>query len=312
VSEPERHGARAAPGDGQVAAAAGNLRAIVAISLAMASFSCGDTLMKLASTSLPTSELLFVRGAVIFVVSLSVAFVTGALRELRHAFERPMVGRVVGDIGGGWFFQAALARLPYADLTAIGQLSPMMLTAASAIFLAERVGWRRWTATAVGLLGVLIIVRPGGSTFSWWALAGIVSVFCTTLRDLSTRGINRRVPAILIMTFSAGGVTLAALAVAPFSNWQWPAQTLMLMLCGAATFSLLGQLGIIIAMRTGEVSAVVPFRYMIIPFAIISGVVVFGQFPDALTLLGIAIVTLAGLYTFYREQKLRRLAARQS
>ena len=84
------------------------------------------------------------------------------------------------------------------------------------------------------------------------------------------------------------------------------------MLCGAATFSLLGQLGIIIAMRTGEVSAVVPFRYMIIPFAIFSGVVVFGQFPDALTLLGIAIVTLAGLYTFFREQKLRRLAARQS
>jgi drug/metabolite transporter (DMT)-like permease len=74
----------------------------------------------------------------------------------------------------------------------------------------------------------------------------------------------------------------------------------------------MGQLGIIIAMRTGEVSAVVPFRYMIIPFAILSGVVVFGQFPDALTLLGIAIVTLAGLYTFYREQKLRRLAARQS
>jgi len=278
----------------------------------MASFACGDTLMKLASTGLPTSELLFVRGAIIFVVALSVAFVTGALRELRHAFERPMIGRAVGDIGGGWFFQAALARLPYADLTAIGQLSPMMLTAASAIFLAERVGWRRWTATAVGLLGVVIIVRPGGSTFSWWALAGIASVVCTTLRDLSTRSINRRVPAIVIMMLSAGGVTVAALAIAPFSNWQLPGQTLMLMLCGAATFSLLGQLGIIIAMRTGEVSAVVPFRYMIIPFAIISGVVVFGQFPDALTLLGIAIVTLAGLYTFYREQKLRRLAARQS
>lgn len=312
MSKPEGHGARSARGDGLVAASAGNLRAIVAISLAMASFACGDTLMKLASTSLPTSELLFVRGAAIFAVSLSVAFFTGALRELRHAFEWAMVGRIVGDVGGGWFFQSALARLPYADLTAIGQLSPMMLTAASAIFLAERVGWRRWTATAVGLLGVLIIVRPGGSTFSWWALAGIASVLCTTLRDLSTRGINRRVPAILIMTFSAGGVTLAALAVAPFSHWQWPAQALMLMLCGAAAFSLLGQLGVIIAMRTGEVSAVVPFRYMIILFSIISGVVVFGHFPDALTLLGIAIVTLAGLYTFYREQKLRRLGAGQS
>jgi drug/metabolite transporter (DMT)-like permease len=307
VSEPEGRGSLPAADDGGASLAAANLRAIVAMSLAMASFTCGDTLMKLASASLPTSQLLFLRGVIVFAVSLGVAFVTGALRELRHVVERAMIGRVVGDVGGGWFFQSALARLPYADLTAIGQLSPMLLTAASALFLAERVGWRRWTATGVGFLGVLIIVRPGGSTFSWWALAGIASVLCTTVRDLSTRSINRRVPAILIMTLSAGGVTLAALAVAPFSNWQWPDGLLMLKLCGAAVFSLGGQLGIIIAMRTGEVSAVVPFRYMIIPFAIVSGVVVFGQFPDALTLVGIVIVTLAGLYTFYREQTLRRL-----
>ena len=145
MNEPEGRSLRPAVDDGGVAAA--NLRAIVAMSLAMGSFACGDTLMKLASTSLPTSELLFIRGAVIFVVSLSVAFVTGALRELRHVFERAMAGRMVGDVSSGWLFQSALARLPYADLTAIGQLSPMMLTAASAIFLAERVGWRRWTAT---------------------------------------------------------------------------------------------------------------------------------------------------------------------
>ena len=148
------------------AAAANNLRAITAITLAMASFACGDTLMKLASASLPTSQLIFIRGVMIFIVSLSIAFFTGALRELRHVFERAMVGRVVGDVGGGWFFQSALARLPYADVTAIGQLSPMMLTAASALFLGERVGWRRWTATAVGFVGILIIIRPGGSAFT--------------------------------------------------------------------------------------------------------------------------------------------------
>lgn len=311
MSEPEGRGTRPAADDVGTAAA-GNVRAMIAMSLAMAFFACGDTLMKLASTSLPTSELLFIRGGIISLISLSIAFVTGALREVRHIFERAMAGRIIGDTGGGWFFQSALARLPYADLTAISQLSPMMMTAASAIFLSERVGWRRWTATAVGLLGVLIIVRPGASTFSWWALAGIAAVACTTLRDISTRKINRRISPILITALSAGGVAVAALAAAPFSNWAWPSPPLMLKLSGAAMFSLLGQLSIIIAMRTGEVSAVVPFRYTIIPFAIISGVVVFGQFPDALTLLGIAIVVVAGLYTFYREQKLRRLAARQS
>jgi drug/metabolite transporter (DMT)-like permease len=307
VDEPAGRGPGQSSGERASAlTAANNLRAIVAISLAMASFACGDTLMKLASTSLPTSQLLFIRGSIVFAVSLGFAFFTGALRELRHVFERAMVGRVVGDVGGGWFFQTALARLPYADVTAIGQLSPMMLTAASALFLGERVGWRRWTATAVGFLGVLIIIRPGGSAFSWWALAGIASVIFTSVRDLSTRGINRRVPAILIMTLSAGAVTIAALAVAPFSNWQWPDQVLMAKLSSAAIFSLLGQLGIIIAMRTGEVSAVVPFRYMIILFSITSSVLVFGHWPDAITFLGIAIVVGAGLYTFYREQRLRR------
>ncbi len=308
VSEPEGRGPRQAPDEGAGAlAAAANVRAIVAMSLAMASFACGDTLMKLASTSLPTSQLLFIRGALIFMVSLGVAIYTGAMRELRHALERAMAGRIVGDVSSGWLFQSALARLPYADLTAIGQLSPMVLTAASAVFLGERVGWRRWTATVIGLIGVVIIVRPGGSTFSWWALVGIASVMCTALRDLSTRRINRRVPAILIMTISAGAVTVAALAVAPFSNWQWPDQSLMLKLSGAALFSLLGQLGVIISMRTGEVSAVVPFRYTIILYSIVSSVFVFGHYPDALTLLGITIVCSAGLYTFYREQKLRRL-----
>lgn len=307
MDEPAGRGPSQASGERTAAlTAANNLRAITAISLAMASFACGDTLMKLASTSLPTSQLLFIRGSIVFAVSLGVAFFTGALRELRHVFERAMIGRVVGDVGGGWFFQTALARLPYADVTAIGQLSPMVMTAASALFLGERVGWRRWTATVVGLLGVLIIIRPGSSAFSWWALAGIASVLFTSVRDLSTRGINRRVPAILIMTLSAGAVTVAALAVAPFSNWQWPDQALMVKLCGAAIFSLLGQLGIIIAMRTGEVSAVVPFRYMIILFSIASSVLVFDHWPDALTFLGIAIVVGAGLYTFYREQTLRR------
>lgn len=307
MSEPAGRGPGQAGGGMGAATAAANLKAILAITAAMASFGCGDTLMKLASTSLPTSELLFIRGSIITIVALIGATITGALRELRHVWHRPLALRVVGDVSSGWFFQSALARLPYADLTAITQLGPMAITAASALFLGERVGWRRWTATAVGLIGVLIIIRPGGASFNWWALVGIATVLCTALRDLSTRFIDRRAPAILIMFLSAGGVTLAALAVAPFSNWGLPTGLLMLKLAGASIFSLLGQLGLILAMRTGEVSAVVPFRYTIILFSILSGIFVFNHFPDALTLLGIAIVTGAGLYTFYREQKVRRM-----
>lgn len=292
--------------------AAANLKGVVAMSIAMAAFAVGDTLMKLAASSLPTSELLFFRGLVVTLVSAAAALMMGAFFELRAALTPVMAVRAIGDVAGGWSFQSGLARMAYADITAITQLGPLSITAASALLLGERVGWRRWTAAAVGLMGVLIIIRPGSSTFNWWALAGIGSVLASTVRDLATRRIDHRVPPVLIMTLSAAAVTLAALCVAPFANWSVPSGLLFLMLLSAGVFSLFGQLCTIIAMRTGEVSAVAPFRYTIIVFAIFSGVLVFDYLPDPLTLFGIVIVTGAGLYTFFREQTLRRQAMRSA
>jgi drug/metabolite transporter (DMT)-like permease len=291
--------------------AAGNLTGIIAMSTAMGSFACGDTLMKLAAGSLPTSELLFIRGTFVTSVSIIAAIYLGAFAELRAAMTKAMALRAGGDVAGGWFFQSGLARMAYPDLMAITQLNPLTITAASALFLGEHVGWRRWTATCVGLLGVLIIIRPGSNTFNWWALAGIASVLAATVRDLATRRVDRRVPPILIMTLSAGAVTAASLLALPFVSWTLPSALTLTKLAAASMFSLVGQLCVIVAMRTGEVSAVAPFRYTIILFAIVSGILVFNHFPDLPTLAGIVIVAAAGLYTFFREQKLRRLARAQ-
>lgn len=290
--------------------ATANLRGIGAITLAMASFSAGDTFMKLAAGHAPTSQLIFMRGCVVALASALVCLLVGGFASWRHAMSRPMAFRALGDIGGGWFFQSALARMQLPDLSAISQLGPLVMTAASALFLREKVGWRRWTAACVGLVGVLLIIRPGSSAFNVWSLVGILSVLSGAVRDLSTRFIDRSVHPSLIMTLSAAAVTLAALCVAPFGGWVTPAWTLVATVAGAAVFSLGGQLGVIVAMRSGEVSAVAPFRYTIIPFVILSGLLVFGYLPDAMTMLGIAIVCGAGLYTFGREQKLRREAAR--
>ena len=303
---------RAGGGSDAARIAAANLKGIIAMSAAMASFACGDTLMKLAATSLPTSELLVIRGMCVTIVSVAAGLALGAFTELKAAMSRVMALRAAGDVAGGWLFQSGLARMAYPDLMAITQLNPLTITAASALFLGERVGWRRWTATCVGLIGVVIIIRPGSSAFNWWALAGVASVLAATVRDLATWRVDRRVPPLLIMTVSAAAVMLASLAVAPFSAWAWPPALIAAMLGCAAMFSLTGQLCIIIAMRTGEVAAVAPFRYSIIVFAIFSGVVIFDHFPDGATLLGIVIVGAAGLYTFFREQKLRRLAMARS
>lgn len=289
--------------------AAGNRRGMIALTLGMSSFAVGDTMMKLAAGQLPTSELLFIRGALVTAIALTAAFATGAIYALRYAFTPAMGLRALGDVAAGWSFQLALARMPYAELVSITQLNPLAMTAASAVFLRERVGWRRWAATAVGLIGVLFVIRPGTASFNWWALGGIGAVLGATVRDLATRRVDPRVPALVIMTLSALAVTLSSAVMAPFDSWQMPGWPLIGMLTAAGIFSLLGQLGVITAMRAGEVSAVAPFRYTIIVFAILSGVLVFGHWPDAMTLLGIMIVAGAGLYTFYREQRLRREAA---
>jgi drug/metabolite transporter (DMT)-like permease len=272
-------------------------------------FCLGDTMMKLASTSLPTSELIFLRGCVGVTLVFIAAVWTGALLRLRQAFCIPMGHRVVGDISGAMFFQAALARMPLPDLMAILQVTPLSLTAASALFLGERVGWRRWTAVGCGLLGALLIIKPGTNAFNWWAIAAIVSVLGGTLRDVSTRRIDPMVPPFAIMLLSTIAVTLAGLVAGIFDTWEWPSGKLMLFMAGAATCSMVGQLCTIIAVRAGEISAVAPFRYTGIIWGIAVGFMIWGHLPDNVSMIGIAIVIVAGLYTLYREQKLRRLAA---
>ncbi|MEZ5851324.1 MAG: DMT family transporter [Hyphomicrobiaceae bacterium] len=296
-------------GPDEEARAAANLRGILFMIGAAAAFAVGDTIMKLLAGTVPTSELILIRGIFVFGGAIVAAYVMGAFAVLHRALTGAMALRAAGDTGGAWCFQLALARMPYSDLSAIGQLTPLTITAASALIFRERVGWRRWTATAIGLMGVLLIIRPGSSTFNWWAIAGVGAVLASTTRDLATRRVDPTVPPPIITMLSSGLTVVTSLFVSLSATWVAPPLWVVGGLFCAAIFSLLGQSCTIIAVRSGDISAVVPFRYAIIIFAIVSGIFVFGHFPDPLTLTGIVIVCTAGLYTFYREQTLRRIAA---
>lgn len=297
------------PAGGVVAAAAGqtkNTAGILSMLLAMASFSCGDALMKLSSAAIPTGELVWLRASCIAVLTVLYAVLTGAFRDAWRLLSPPMLLRAIGDVGGAISFQSALARMTLADLVAIIQVNPLLVTAASAVFLSERVGWRRWTAAGVGLLGVLLIIRPGTSAFTWWSILAIVSVLFSTLRDVSTKCIDRAMPAVLIIFVSSVTVGIGALGLAPFEEWVWPDALLLLEVAGAAVFSLTGHAFIIAAVRKGDLSAVAPFRYSIVIWALILGFAIWGDLPDGLTLTGMVIVIGAGIYTFHRELIVRR------
>jgi len=300
----------ASVGTAALPAAAGNLRGIAAMTTAMASFIGNDTVMKLVSHELPVGEIIFIRNGIAALLMLCVVRLAAA-PVCWSAIPWAHVGwRTLGEIGGTLLYIAALVRMPIADLTAIGQFMPLAVTAAAALFLGERVGWRRWLAALAGLAGVLIIVRPGGSTFQADSLLAMASLLFFVLRDLVTRRIAATVSTLHLTLFSAVSVWGVSLALLPVERWLLPTPRQIGLLSISAVLLLGGYSGIIVAMRSGEISAVTPFRYSVILWAILSGFLFWGHLPDPTTLFGIAVVVGAGLYSVNRE-RLRRRALQQ-
>lgn len=289
-----------------------NLRAIAAMLVGQATFTINDALIKLAAEGMPGGQAIFLRGVMAFTVAFTICAAVGQLKfSTLRGHGRVLTLRNIGEIGATIFYLSALFHLPIATTTAILQFIPLAITASAALFLAEPVGWRRWLATGIGFLGVMLIIRPGSDSFSAYTLLALTGVCFSVLRDLSTRRINRQVPALLLVTISAATVTIAATGFALFETWVVPQPKSLALLAGAAVFLLGGYYFMVDAMRYGEVAVVSPFRYSVILWAILVGIVIWGEWPDAMALIGTAIVTLAGLYTFMRERKVKAMA-RQS
>ncbi len=292
--------------------ASSNLRAIGAMLVGQASFTFNDALIKLAAAGLPGGQAIFMRGVMAILVSLSVCIALGtcSFTSLRGTW-RILTLRNIGEIGSTFFFLFALFHMPIATATAILQLTPLAITAGAALFLAEPVGWRRWLAAFVGFVGVMIVIRPGSDAFNAWSLLALAAVAFSVLRDLSTRRIGLQVRAILLVTISAFTVTGAALGFALVETWVMPTPRGLLLLLCSAIFLLSGYYFMVHAMRHGEVAVVSPFRYSVIIWAVLAGILVWGEWPDAPALIGTAIVVAAGLYTFMRERKIKALMARK-
>ena len=289
-----------------------NLRGALFMIGSMTCFTINDAFMKTVGDDLPLFQALFVRGigASLFLIGLTWALGQLHLHQSRRDWAL-MAIRAVAEMAGAWTFVTALFHMPFADLSAIIQAVPLSITLASALVLGEVVGWRRLTAILIGFGGVLMIVRPGGEGFTVYAIYALICVAMVTVRDISSRMMSASAPSLLVATTSAIGVTGFAGVGAVFVDWApvsggaaWGLTGSMLFLIGGYVFS-------VAAVRTGEISFVAPFRYTGLVVAILVGVVVFGTFPDGWTWAGAGIVVATGLFTLYREQVVRRAAARR-
>lgn len=281
----------------------GNASGIAFMLIACAMFVAGDSCIKILGRSMDLGEIIFFRSLLALPIVLFIAVRSGVLARLPDAISNPRLQlRTLFEVGSTILFLAGLIRMTYADAIAIQQFVPLAVIAGAAVFLGEPVGWRRWLAALVGLIGVLIVIRPGSGTLNWPAMMVLANVVCVAGRDLITRRIGVGVPTVLVAIMSIGGVGLSGLLLLPFETWRMPSAWEWLLILIAAVTSAGGFYWVTEALRRGDVAVVMPFRYSLIPYGVLSGIVVFGEWPDRTTLLGIAIVLGAGLYALNRER----------
>ena len=280
--------------------------------VAMTSFSINDALVKTLDGALGSGQVMAVRGSLACALIVPLLLTRrGIGARLHEALSARVLLRASMEVGGTLTFLMALSRLPFANIAAILQALPLAVTLGAALVFGERVGWRRWLAILVGFGGVLLIVRPGTEGFDSASLLVVLTVGFAATRDLVTRTLPAGFPAMLVSAATIVLVTLAGFGLC-LSEGRWQAmealqwQTLAL----AALFLILAQQFIVLAMRGGDVAAVVPFRYTSLLCAIVLGYLLFDELPDGWTLAGSAVVVATGLYTLYRETRVgRRVAA---
>jgi drug/metabolite transporter (DMT)-like permease len=287
-----------------------NLRGVLLMCASMAGFTINDTFMKSVTLTLPLYQTIGLRGLIAVVGLGLLVILTGAWRvRLNRRDGALILLRSVADVAATILFLEALLRMPLANLSAILQALPLLITLGAALVYGDRIGWRRMTAILVGLIGVLIIIRPGTTGFDHWSLLGLASVACVVVRDLSVRPLQGQVPSALVALGAALAVTTMGWVGASLQGVQPLSAMEAAKVLGAGLFLIVGYLTSVMAMRTGDIGLVAPFRYTSLLWAIVLGLVVFGDLPDGWTLLGAAIVIGAGIFTLLRERALRRRAA---
>jgi len=280
-----------------------NVRGSVLMVASMAGFAVEDVLIKQMTSALPIGQVLALIGCGGTLVFGTLTRIDGKRVISRDALSRLIVLRNVGEVVGSVTFVAALALTTLSSASAILQATPLAVTLGAALLLGESVGWRRWTAVSIGFVGVLLIIQPGLAGFTPASLLAVVAVAALAMRDLASRAVPTRIASTQLAAWAfmslvpAGLATMLVMGTPPvlLSAPDTARLGAVFVISALSYYALVG------ATRTGEVSAIVPFRYTRLVFALILGRVVFGEHPDPLMLTGAGLIVGTGIYTIWRS-----------
>ncbi|MCZ0963055.1 DMT family transporter [Paracoccus benzoatiresistens] len=273
-----------------------NLRGAVFMVLSMAGFAVEDSLLKIAAVSLPPGQVLITFGILGTATFALLSLLAGEPPLTRAMLGRAMVLRSLSEVTGRLFYMLAIALTPLSTASAILQATPLVVMVGAALLFGERIGPRRWLAVAFGFGGVLLILRPGTEGFGVLSLLAIMAMLGFAGRDLATRA------APVSLSFRQLGVAgfsmliVAGLIVLPFGGpMTTPDAPTWLALLAASAMGVCAYTFLTVAMRTGQVGAVTPFRYTRLIFAMVAGIALFGESPDRWTIIASIVIILAGI-----------------
>ncbi|MDO6730508.1 DMT family transporter [Marinovum sp. 2_MG-2023] len=280
------------------------LRAILFMTLSMACLALSDLFIKLASQGLTPGQVMFflsTGGTSLFVI---LSLVLGVSLRSRHFWHRNVLARNGFEILAAIGLITGIAGTPLPMVAAIMQTTPLLVTLGAAVFLGETVGWRRWSAIFVGLAGMLLVIRPGMDGFEPAALLVAMGAVGLAGRDLLTRLVPSDLPSLVLSTWGFAATIPAGLV---FMMLSAPTVAIeahaFAAVAAAVVVTTAGYYLVTAAMRMAPAAIVAPFRYSRLVFTMGLGILVMGDRPDNLTLIGAAIIMASGLYTFLRERR---------
>jgi drug/metabolite transporter (DMT)-like permease len=249
------------------------------------------------------------RGAAATLWGVPLLLMLGYARQIPLLFERKVLRRNLFELLAILCYVVALANMQIADSTALGQVTPLIVLVGSSMLFGEKIGATRMALIGLGFVGALMVAQPTMQGISVYALLALGNAAFAAVRDIAGRKVGAEVPG-MIVAISAVLVVLVGSGAAHLVSEQWvmPEGRHLLLIAGAGLFLIFGHFFIFMAYRIGPTSAVAPFYYCFTVWAVISGLLVFGQFPNVLAVCGILLVMASGLAIVSLDERRRRMA----
>ena len=279
-----------------------NLKSIMLMIIAMGCLTLTDMLIKIASQTLPIGQVMVIYGVGALVVFWALLSIKGETIRLSPLTNLAVIWRNIGDLIAMNSMFLALVYVPLSTIGAVIQAVPLMVTAAAALFLGEQVGLRRVSAILIGFLGTLLIIQPGANTFDITVSLVLIAALGMALRDIATKMVRESFSTLLLSFYScflfifSGIFILLATGDPRFPDWGIVAILAAMIIAGCLGFYFMTE-----AVRLGDMSVVIPFRYTRLLFSMAAGILILGEQVNTMMLIGSALTILSGLYILHRE-----------